>query len=149
LDEATRPSLEHHSGNAEGDDEELRRGAVYRVAETLTGKTNKAVTNGRNEMKKLMLMVAMLAMMLAMAAPAFAQTVAIDEGNDVEFNAGAQNTTGEVGDINQSQYGEAEAEAEDDSAAAASVDQSQDVTISQSNEFGNGFFLWDWWGWWF
>ena len=96
-------------------------------------------------MKKLMLMVAMLAMMLAMAAPAFAQTVAIDEGDDVEFNAGAQNIIGEVGDINQSQYGEAEAE--DDSAAAASVDQSQDVTISQSNVFGNGFFLWDWWGW--
>ena len=100
-------------------------------------------------MKKLMLMVAMLAMMLAMAAPAFAQTVAIDEGDDVEFNAGAQNIIGEVGDINQSQYGEAEAEAEDDSAAAASVDQAQDVTISQSNVFGNGFFLWDWWGWWF
>ncbi len=98
-------------------------------------------------MKKLMLMVAMLAMMLAMAAPAFAQTVAIDEGNDVEFNAGAQNIIGEVGDINQSQYGEAEAEAEDDSAAAASVDQSQGVTISQSNVFGNGFFFpffWDW-----
>jgi hypothetical protein len=95
-------------------------------------------------MKKLMLMVAMLAMMLAMAAPAFAQTVAIDEGDDVEFNAGAQNIIGEVGDINQSQYGEAEAEAEDDSAAAASVDQSQGVSILQSNVFGN-FFFWSWW----
>ncbi len=91
-------------------------------------------------MKKLMVLAAMLAMMLAMAAPAFAQT-------EVEFTAGAQNIIGEVGDINQSQYGEAEAEAEDDS-AAASVDQSQDVTISQSNVFGNGFFFpffWDWW----
>ena len=88
-------------------------------------------------MKKLMLMVAMLAMMLAMAAPAFAET-------EVEFNAGAQNIIGEVGDINQSQYGEAEAEAEDDSTAAASVDQAQDVTISQSNVFGN-FFFWSWW----
>jgi hypothetical protein len=97
-------------------------------------------------MRKLVLIVAMLAMMLTMAAPAFAQTVAIDEGDDVEFNAGAQNIIGEVGDINQSQYGEAEAQAEDDS-AAASVDQSQGITISPSNVFGNGFFLWDWWGW--
>ena len=95
-------------------------------------------------MRKLVLMAAMLAMMFAMAAPAFVQTVAIDEGDDVEFNAGAQNIIGEVGDINQSQYGEAEAEAEDDS-AAASVDQAQDVTISQSNVFGNGFFFWGWW----
>jgi hypothetical protein len=97
-------------------------------------------------MRKLVLIVAMLAMMLAMTAPAFAQTVAIDEGDDVEFNAGAQNIIGEIGDINQSQYGEAEAQAEDDS-AAASVDQSQGVTISQSNVFGNGFFFpffWDW-----
>ena len=98
-------------------------------------------------MKNQMLMGSMRAMMLAMAAPAFAQSVAIDEGVDVELNAGAQNIIGEVGDINQSQYGEAEAEAEDDSAAAASVDQSQGVTISQSNVFGNGFFLWDWWWW--
>ena len=91
-----------------------------------------------------MLLVAMMAMMLAMAAPAFADTVAIDEGDDIEFNAGAQNIVGSVGDINQAQYGEAEAEAEDDSSAAASVDQSQGVSILQSNVFGN-FFFWDWW----
>ncbi len=89
-------------------------------------------------MKKLMLVVAMLAMMLAMAAPAFAQATAIDQGDDVEFNAGAQNIIGSVGDITQTQVGTATATADNDSAAAASVDQAQDVSISQSNEFGNG-----------
>ena len=96
-------------------------------------------------MKKLMLMAAMLAMMLAMAAPAFAQATAIDEGDDVEFNAGAQNIIGSVGDITQVQVGTATATADNDSAAAASVDQAQDVSISQSNEFGNGFLVWGWW----
>ncbi len=100
-------------------------------------------------MKKLMVLTAMLAMMLAMAAPAFAQATAIDEGDDVEFNAGAQNIIGSVGDITQTQVGTATATADNDSAAAASVDQAQDVSISQSNEFGNGFFFWGWWGWWF
>ncbi len=92
-------------------------------------------------MKKLMVLVAMLAMMLAMAAPAFAQSIAIDEGDDVEFNAGAQNIIGSVGDITQTQVGTATATADNDSAAAASVDQAQDVSISQTNEFGNGLFF--------
>jgi hypothetical protein len=92
-------------------------------------------------MKKLMLMAAMLAMMLAMGAPAFAQAEAIDEGDDVEYNAGAQNIIGSVGDVTQVQVGEADAVATGDSAAAASVSQAQDVTISQSNEFGNGLFF--------
>ncbi len=92
-------------------------------------------------MKKLMVLAAMLAMMLAMAAPAFADTIAIDEGDDVEFNAGAQNIIGSVGDISNTQSGTAVAVAVDDSAAAASVSQTQDVTISQSNVFGNGFFF--------
>ncbi len=100
-------------------------------------------------MKKLMLMVAMLAMMLAMAAPAFAQTVAIDEGDDVEFNAGAQNIIGSVGDITNTQTGTATATADNDSTADATVDQTQEVSISQTNEFGNGLFFWGWWGWWF
>jgi hypothetical protein len=93
----------------------------------------------------LMVLVTVLAMMLAMAAPAFAQTIAIDEGDDVEFNAGAQNIIGSVGDISNTQTGTATAVAVDDSAAAAEVAQAQDVSISQSNEFGNGFFVWGWW----
>ena len=82
---------------------------------------------------------------LPLAAPAFAQSIAIDEGNDVEFNAGAQNIVGSVGDISQTQVGMATATADNDSAAAASVSQAQDVSISQTNEFGNGFFVWGWW----
>jgi len=50
---------------------------------------------------------------------------------------------GPVGDITNVQVGTATAD--DGSAAAASVDQAQDVTISQSNVFGNGFFCWGWW----
>ena len=89
-------------------------------------------------MKKLMVLAAMLAMMLAMAAPAFAQTIAIDEGDDVEYNAGAQNIIGSVGDITNTQTGTATATADNDSAAAAEVAQTQEVSISQTNEFGNG-----------
>ena len=96
-------------------------------------------------MKKLMVLATVLAMMLAMAAPAFAQTIAIDRGDDVEFNAGAQNIIGSVGDITNTQTGTSTAVAVDDSAATASVTQTQEVTISQSNEFGNGFFVWGWW----
>src|SRR4028118_1102287 len=69
----------------------------------------------------------------APAAPAFAQAVAIDEGDDVEYNAVCQNIIGSIGDINQGQSGEADAVATDDSAAAADVAQSQNVTIEQVN----------------
>jgi membrane protein implicated in regulation of membrane protease activity len=96
-------------------------------------------------MKKSMVLVAMLAMMLAMAAPAFAQSLAIDEGDDVEYNAGAQNIIGSVGDITNTQTGTATAVAVDDSTADATVDQTQEVSISQTNELGNGFFFWGWW----
>ena len=96
-------------------------------------------------MKKLMVLAAMLAMMMAMAAPAFAQATAIDEGDDVEFNAGAQNLIGSVGEVTQVQVGEADATADNDSAAATSVSHAQDVTISQTIEFGNGLFFWGWW----
>ena len=86
-------------------------------------------------MRKVMLLAAMLAMVLAAAVPAFAQdVVAIDEGDDVEYNAVCQNILGSVGDITQDQDGDAEAVATDDSAAAAEVAQSQDVTIEQVNE---------------
>ena len=85
-------------------------------------------------MRKVMLLAAMLAMVLAAAAPAFAQAVAIDEGDDVEYNAVCQNILGGVGDITNVQDGDATATAVDDSAAAAEVAQSQGVTIEQVNE---------------
>src|ERR687894_20889 len=85
-------------------------------------------------MRKVMLLAAMLAMVLAAAAPAFAQAVAIDEGDDVEYNAVCQNILGSVGDITNTQDGDADAIATDDSAAAAEVAQEQGVTIEQVNE---------------
>src|SRR4028118_377348 len=84
-------------------------------------------------MRKVMLLAAMLAMVLAAAAPAFAQAVAIDEGDDVEYTAVCQNIIGSIGDINQDQSGEANAVATDDSEAAAAVAQEQNVTIEQVN----------------
>jgi len=90
-------------------------------------------------MRKVMLLAAMLAMVLAAAAPALAQAVAIDEGDDVEYNAVCQNIIGGFGDITQAQYGTADAIAVDDSAAAAEVAQEQGVSISQVNECLNNF----------
>src|SRR5215218_10213097 len=90
-------------------------------------------------MKKVMLLAAMLAMVLAAAAPALAQAVAIDEGDDVEYNAVCQNIIGGFGDITQAQYGDADAVAVDDSAAAAEVAQEQGVSTSQVNECLNNF----------
>jgi len=81
-----------------------------------------------------MLLAAMLAMVLAAAAPAFAQTLAVDEGDDTEYNAVCQNIIGAMGDINQGQGGDADAVATEDSAAAAEVAQEQGVTIEQVNE---------------
>jgi cytoskeletal protein RodZ len=90
-------------------------------------------------MRKIMLLAAMLAMVLAAAAPALAQTVAIDEGDDVEYNAVCQNIIGAFGDITQTQDGDADAVAVDESAAAAEVAQEQGVSIAQVNECLNNF----------
>src|SRR5215204_3050078 len=90
-------------------------------------------------MRKVMLLAAMLALVLAAAAPALAQAVAIDEGDDVEYNAVCQNIIGSFGEITQAQYGTADAIAVDDSAAAAEVAQEQGVSISQVNECLNNF----------
>ena len=81
-----------------------------------------------------MLLEAMVEMVLAAAAPAFAQANATDEGDDVEYNAVCQNILGSVGDIIQDQDASASASAVDDSAAAAAVAQEQGVTIEQVNE---------------
>jgi len=93
-------------------------------------------------MKKLMVLAMVAALMLVAASPAFAQAMAIDEGDDTEFNAVAQNLIGPVGDVTQTQVGTATAVAVDNSAASASVSQTQDVSISQSNVVGNGFWWW-------
>ena len=110
-------------------------------------------------MRKMMLLAAMLAMVLAAAMPALAQDTEIDgdenvvtnEGADTQYNAVCQNIIGSIGDINQTQYGnsdavsDANANADDDSEATANseavaeVAQEQDVTIAQVNECLNDF----------
>jgi hypothetical protein len=105
-------------------------------------------------MKKLMVLAAMLAMMLAMAAPALAQATAIDDGDDVEFNAVGQNIIGSVGDITTgSNTANANASATTsvvagggstvavhNSATGGSITQDSGVSISQVNEVGNLYF---------
>ena len=82
-------------------------------------------------MRKVMLLAAMVAMVLAAAAPAFAQAVA---GDNVQYNAVCQNILGSVGDITNTQGGAAEAVANNNSAAAAKVAQKQGVSIEQVNQ---------------
>ena len=98
--------------------------------------------------KRMTLMVAAVALMVAMFAPAaFAyhidvvgdENVVRTEGDDVQYNAVCQNIVGSVGDIDQAQYGNAEAEAEDDSNAVAVVAQEQDVTLYQANRCLNDY----------
>jgi hypothetical protein len=81
-----------------------------------------------------MLLAAMVAMVLAAAAPALAQAVAADGGDDVQYNAVCQNILGNVGDITNTQGGAAKAVANNDSAAAAEVAQKQGVSIQQVNQ---------------
>ena len=110
--------------------------------------------------KKMTMMVAVVALMVAMLAPA-ALALSVDivgdentvtnEGNNVEYDAVAQNLLGSIGDVDQSQYGEATAdsdasayadddsEATADSAATAEVDQSQGFRVVQFNSALNDF----------
>ena len=87
-------------------------------------------------MRKVMLLAAMLAMVLAAAAPVFAQNtdvvgdenVVANEGDDTQYNAVCQNIIGSIGDITQNQSGNADAVAANNSAAIAEVAQEQGVT---------------------
>ena len=96
-------------------------------------------------MKKLFAVGATAALMVAMLAPAALANSVVDivgdentvtnEGDNTEYNAIAQNLLGSIGDVEQSQYGEATA----DSAATAGVDQSQGFTVVQFNSALNDF----------
>ena len=93
-------------------------------------------------MRKLIVLVAMLAMVLVAAAPAFAQTavddsVARDNSTTVTYEADAQNVVGDIETGDTIQRGDATAT--DDS--VATVDADLDTSVSLSNEFGN----WSWW----
>ena len=110
---------------------------------------------------KMTMMVAVVALMVAMLAPAALANSVVDivgdentvtnEGNNVEYDAVAQNLLGSIGDVDQSQYGEATAdsdasayadddsEATADSAATAEVDQTQGFRVVQYNSALNDF----------
>ncbi len=94
-------------------------------------------------MKKMFAVGATAALLMTATSPAFAHTLAIDDGDDVEFNAVAQNISGGFDDVEQSQFGEATADAtadaSGDSAAAADVSQSQGFTFVQFNSALNDF----------
>jgi hypothetical protein len=93
-------------------------------------------------MRKFMLLAAMLAMVLAAAAPVVAQDVNVTTGDNVEYNAVCQNIICQIGDITANQTGVAaagNASAMDDSAAIAEVAQEQNVTVAQVNECLNNF----------
>ena len=91
-----------------------------------------------------MVLAAMLAMMVALSSPAFAQDITITQGDEVEFNAVAQNITGSIGDITQTQTVTSTAVAADDSVALNDASQTQEVVIVQANWVGNDFHWW-WW----
>ena len=90
-------------------------------------------------MRKVMLLAAMLAMVLAAAAPVFAQDITITQGDETQYNAVCQNIIGSIGDITQNQSGAADSIAIDDSAAVAQVAQEQGVTVEQVNACLNQF----------
>ena len=115
-------------------------------------------------MRKVMLLAAMLAMVLAAAAPVFAQdadtgvvgdenvVTTETEGDDTQYNAICQNIIGSIGDVTQNQSGQADAVSGDatavsddesvavaNSEAAAEVAQEQGVTIAQVNQCLNDF----------
>ena len=114
--------------------------------------------------RKIVLLAAMLAMVLAAAAPVFAQdadtgvvgdenvVTTETEGDDTQYNAVCQNIIGSIGDITQNQSGQADAVSGDatavsddesesvaDSSAEANVSQSQDFTFVQYNSALNDF----------
>jgi hypothetical protein len=104
-------------------------------------------------MRKLTVLVAMLVMVLAAAAPAFAQTavdgsVAIDNSTSVTYDAVAQNVVGDIETGDAIQRGDATATATNDSVARASIDADLDTSVSLSNEVGHWDGDWDDWSWW-
>lgn len=79
-------------------------------------------------MRKIIVLAAMMAMMLALASPAFAHAVAVDGGVDLQFVDASQSATVDV-----TQSGDASATSGLGGAASASVDNSLDVSVTQVN----------------
>src|SRR3712207_3044 len=101
-------------------------------------------------MRKVMLLAAMLAMVLAAAAPALAQIGggqgpvagddAVQAGDNVQYSAVCQNIIGSF-EADAGQFGESDANAfaDENAAAVSEVAQSQNVSVSQVNECLNAF----------
>src|SRR3712207_2877634 len=97
---------------------------------------------GGIELKKVMLLAAMLAMVLAAAVPALAQIGggqgpvagddAVQAGDNVQFSAVCQNIIGSF-DADAFQYADSDADAAagENAAAVSEVAQSQNVSVSQ------------------
>ena len=88
-------------------------------------------------MRKVMLLAAMLAMVLAAAAPVFAQVesdVGVDgDDNTTNTNSAQYVDCSQVQVALQGQYGDASAEADDESEAIAEVAAEQGITQGQVN----------------
>ncbi len=110
-------------------------------------------------MKKLMILGVMLVMVLVAAAPAFAQQIggdqgpvggddAVQAGDNTQFAAVSQNIIGTV-DVtaNQSATATATATGGDNAAAVTEIEQTQDISVTQTNRTLNG--AWGAWWWWF
>ena len=106
-------------------------------------------------MRKLMVLAAVLAMMLVSAAPAFAQQIggdqgpvagddAVQAGDNVQYAAVSQNIIGTV-DVtaNQDATAFSLAVGGDNAAATAEINQSQDISVTQTNRTLNN--VWWWW----
>ncbi|MDP8947132.1 MAG: hypothetical protein M3N09_03375 [Actinomycetota bacterium] len=101
-------------------------------------------------MRKIMLLAAMVAMVLAAAAPALAQSVdtgdtagddQVNQGDTAVFNAVCQNILGEFA-ATTGQYGgdvDIDAVGGDDAAVVAEIAQEQNVSVEQVNECLNNF----------
>jgi hypothetical protein len=111
----------------------------------------------RENMRKLMVLAAMLAMVLVSAAPALAQgdvgdvNLGDDQfnvGDETVYSAGSQNIIGSF-DVTatQSATSVAVAAGGDNAVANATIDQSQDISVTQTNRSFNN--VWVPWWWWF
>jgi hypothetical protein len=99
-----------------------------------------------------MLLAAMLAMVLAAAAPALGQQIggdqgpvggedAVQAGDNIQYAAVCQNIIGAFeAEANQAGFSDAAAFAEENAAAVSEVAQDQNVSVSQVNECLNAFF---------
>jgi hypothetical protein len=106
-------------------------------------------------MRKVMVLAAMLAMMLAAAAPAFAQGDVGDVnagddqfnvGDETVFSAGSQNIIGSFdATASQSATTVSVATGGDNAVAVATIDQSQDISVTQTNRSFNNVWVPWWW----